>query len=262
MSREQVRLYFKIYKQSFRPLVQPAKRFLERYETADQATQGAAAQAVGLTLTRDGSDGLAIADGMKRAGIGIATAILIFGTLLMLTPTIAANVTGTQAMTAHTTATVVELNVLAYKRSRPYVCRVQAKYSVNGTEYQRPPSPAGWSDRCSFKVGQTLDIRYDPRAPGAWDAVSWELGIMGVMATVVGAIAAVQGVILLVVFARHIVFGLRLLKVGRQKTVHLPNDEAAKARVDEIQKEFMLFLFDAWGIKNGPPRPGNSVNGD
>ncbi len=233
-----------------------ALQFLSGYEQNNPTTFAAAQQAIGGLLVLDGFIGIDNPfGGKKRSGIFGSLIGVVVGLVFLVGTGFIGNLMGINKLTATTTATVVSVsqpttttNSTNSNDSSGPSCTAQAKYTVNGKEYNQTAS-SGSGSACSLTAGQTIAINYDPNNPGAWaydlNTVKFVLKILPIF----GLIVAVTSLVTFVIRLLSIIFGWKLLKNGRALAKTLPAGTNLDTIKNEIRQNFAKSVF-GMGVNN------------
>lgn len=253
----------------FSSLKQKAINFLEPYKAKEPATYAAAEQAIGAILITDGFVGIDNPFGQKkRHGIFGTIGGVVFGVILMFTPTFFGNISGINDMTAATSATVVSVGQASYTRNSDdnssASCPLTVSYSVNGQEYTNQ-SPISSSNDCSLSVGQVITINYNPANPGSWVYGTKTISSILRIFFWAGLLVLIFSIISFFIRLFSIIFGWKLLKDGRKNAANLPSGMNLQTMIAEIKQNFTASIFGFGGAQSGytpgtPPPTQGSTN--
>jgi hypothetical protein len=240
----------------FSNLKKQAQDFLGQYKTENQATYAAAQQAIGGLLILDGFTGIDNPFGGKdRPGIFGSLIGIVVGFVFVFMPVIFNSFSGTDKMTAATSATVVSVKQDSTASSDSgSTCTAVAKYSVGGTEYSQVSS-FGSSYYCSLTPGSTININYNPNNPGAWGYNIKSISNFMKIFSVVGVIVVISSLVTFAIRLLSIVFGWKLLKSGRALAKTLPEGTNIDTVVNEIKQNFAKSVFNFGGSNTPTPAP-------
>jgi hypothetical protein len=235
----------------FSSLKNTATSFLDSYKQKSPATYAAAEQAVGAILIADGFMGTPHPfGGKKRPGIFGTFGGMLIGVIFMLIPTVFGNLSGINAMTATTPATVVAVGTPVVSTntnsnggtSTSRACSLTASYTVNGTPYTQTTS-GNSSSNCSLVQGQTITINYDPANPGSWAyGVSTTKDVLWIF-FFAGLLSLIYSIILFFVRLFSIIYGWKILKDGRNNAASLPPGTDLQTMISEIKQDFTSSVF-------------------
>jgi hypothetical protein len=250
----------------FSSLRSTAESFLDSYKQKSPATYAAAEQAVGAILIADGFMGTPHPfGGKKRPGIFGTFGGMIIGVIFMLVPTFFGNISGINAMTATTPATVVAVGMPVVSTntnsnggtSTSSACSLTASYMVNGTPYTQTAS-GNSSSNCGLVKGQTITINYDPANPGSWAyGVGTTKDVLRIF-FFVGLLSLVYSIILFFIRLFSIIYGWKILKDGRSNAASLPPGTDLQTMISEIKQNFTSSVFGFGAGAN--PSASNVIN--
>ncbi|MEI6266680.1 MAG: DUF3592 domain-containing protein [bacterium] len=242
----------------FSSLKQQATSFLEQYKQQSPATYAAAEQAVGAVLITDGLIGIdSPLGGNKRPGIFGTLGGITMGIIFLLIPTFFGNISGTNNMTATTTATVVSVGEnTSTANDGGSTCSLTVSYNVAGTEYTKGSSMSS-SSNCSLSTGQTVTINYNPNEPGSWAYDVKTVSLFLMIFFWAGVFVIITSAFTFAIRLISIIFGWKLLREGRKLAAGLPEDTNFKTIMEEIKKNFVgsVFNFGGTGITTPPVTP-------
>lgn len=234
----------------FGKIKQTAQDFLRQYETQNPATYAAAQQAIGGLLMLDGFIGIDNPlGGKKRPGIFGSLIGVALGVVFLFVPSFFGGFTGTNAMTATTTATVVSVNNGSTSDGS---CSAVVSYMVGNQHYQQQ-SAFSSSSLCSLTPGSTVTISYNPDQPGSWGYDLKSLNMFMYLFMGVGALVIVTSLVTFVIRLLSIIFGWKLLKSGRAAARALPAGTDFAAIIEQIKQEFSHHVFG--GTSSNPFAP-------
>ncbi|MEI7690082.1 MAG: DUF3592 domain-containing protein [bacterium] len=238
----------------FSTLKKQATSFLEQYKQQSPATYAAAEQAIGAILILDGLVGIDNPLGSnKRPGIFGTLLGLVIGIVFLFVPTVFGNLSGTDKMTATTSATVVAvgMNTGSSDSNNSGTCPLTARYTVNGKEYTKQSSMSS-SSNCSLSEGQTITINYNPDFPSSWANDVKSFGFFLQIFFWAGMFVIISSIVTFIIRLLSIIFGWKLLKDGRKLAATLPKDTNFQTLINEIKQNFVgtVFSFGGSGVKS------------
>jgi hypothetical protein len=245
-------------------LKKEATSFLDKYQNENPATFAAAEQAVGGLLILDGFIGIDNPLGtQKRSGFFGSLAGIFVGVILLFVPTLIGNLTGVSKMTATTDATVVSVGQPQTSTSTSSdgsketssTCSSTVKYTVDGKQYTQASS-ASSSGMCSYAVGQSVQIDYNPNNPGQWATDAKTITKFLKIFFWFGVLAIVSSIFTSIIRLLSIIFGWKLLKNGRALAKTLPQGTDMTSAIKQIEHEFKTSLF---GFGAAPAAPQAAV---
>ncbi len=243
-------------------LKKTANEFLAKYKSESPAAYAGAQQAIGGLLILDGFIGIDNPfGGKKRPGIFGTIIGIIVGIVFIFLPTIFGNLTGSNKMTASTTATVLSVSQNTQSSqntngsSSGSSCNASARYTVNGQTYSQNSS-FGSSSTCGLTTGSTIDINYNPDQPGQWGYGVGTINSVLKVFPFVGVISILVGLVTFIIRLLSIIFGWKLLKEGKNLAKTLPAGTNLGTVIDQIKENFRQIVFSKGSVTPlTPPQP-------
>lgn len=262
----------------FSSLKNQATSYLDDYKQKSPASYAAAQQAIGGVLIADGIFGLDNPLGnKKRSGIFGSLGGVVLGVVFMFIPTIFGSLSGTNKMTATTSATVVSVGAASATQnsgtsfstnsssssnsnsSSSSSCPLTVRYTVDGQEYTKQSSISS-SSNCSLSVGQNITINYNPSNPASWANDVKTIGLFMSIFFWVGLLVVLTSLVTFVMRLLSIIFGWKILQSGRKLAATLPEGTNLQTIVDEVKKHFIGSVFNFGGVATGISASSSSIS--